>query len=437
MDVLRKLEPKARSVLAPGERLLAATRAATAARSTFPTSDYMTIGLTNRRIMLWRRGMLTSRVSRMITEIPLTRVAGITIQMGKRARGRMALAFVDAPPLTVDVSVKDNPARLGETFAALRASPAEEANLSVPVSVGGSFVTAPPPPEPPHPPAVSVPAPSRIPVPSPIPIPVPAPTFTPAPAPANERRPCPSCGYRNYATATSCWQCFAPLPLADLTQPLAAPAPSAARPPRLPSSTQAAFLESEGGWCPPSPVKIGRQWSAGRVMAVAAAVVAALVIAAGVYLATRGRAHIAMPTSIIGIQKIDTPEAQQVVADLRDQATKRGWKSEAALYGYSQTDPNMVVMTISAHLSEGSDTLMKDFSASASRAGSGRLRVNLHRTSRTSRGGATVICAPFYGGTKGAVCMWEDRSVLGFVAERGLSVDPTALTAVVRSAVES
>src|SRR2546428_11254357 len=137
--------------------------------------------------------MLTSRVSRMVTEIPLTRVAGITIQIGKRARGRMALAFVDAPPLTVDVSVKDNPARLGETFAALRARPAEEPNLSVSVSVGGSFVTAPPPPpepphpERPHPPVVSVPAPS--------PIPVPAPTFTPAPAPANERRPCPSCGY--------------------------------------------------------------------------------------------------------------------------------------------------------------------------------------------------------------------------------------------------
>jgi hypothetical protein len=187
---------------------------------------------------------------------------------------------------------------------------------------------------------------------------------------------------------------------------------------------------------PPSTLEIKRSWGAGRVAAVAGAVVVAIAAAGGIYLATRGGARIVMPDSIIGIQKIDTPAARQAVAEIRSEASKRGWKSDAALYGYSETRPSIVVMTIVTHPSESPDTLISAFSAGASNSGNGRFRLNLRATSKSIRDGATVICAPVLGASRGAVCMWEDDKVLGFVAERDLSVNPMDLTSVIRSAVE-
>jgi hypothetical protein len=165
------------------------------------------------------------------------------------------------------------------------------------------------------------------------------------------------------------------------------------------------------------------------------AVFVAIGVAAGIYLATHGGPRISMPDSIIGINRLDSPAAQQVVTAMRDAAKAHGWKGDAALYGYSQTQPSIVVLTVAARVSETSNQLMNEFAAGAASANN-RFRLNLLASSQTTRDGATVICAPIVGRVRGAVCMWRDDHVLGFVAERDLSVDPVDLTAVVRTSVE-
>jgi len=261
--------------------------------------------------------------------------------------------------------------------------------------------------------------------------------------PSSQRKQCSKCGYRNYLSATSCWQCFAPMPMAGPGEPalmatsvvgksMGGPGSPFPPPPPGPLASQ----WGPGQWAPPSSSVSAKQgWDGARVGAIIVAIVVALGAAYGAFKITHGGSHIAMPDSLVGINKITTPAAQQAVGTIQAAATKRGWEADVAIYGYSEIKPTLVVLTIASHVSETPQELMSDFTSSAVDP-SNRFQLNLLSISQQTRDGASFICAPVLTGTPTSVCVWKDDRVYGFVAERGLSMPPMDLTAAVRTALE-
>jgi len=172
------------------------------------------------------------------------------------------------------------------------------------------------------------------------------------------------------------------------------------------------------------------------MLAFALAVAVVLSAAGWLFMALHRGPHIAMPNSIMGIQKIDTPAAQQAIAAIKDRANKIGVEAQAGLYGTSQTQPSIVVLTVISRTSLSPDELMGDFTAGAVDP-SNNFKLNLLAVTRSTHDGATFICAPLLAQVNRTVCVWKDDRVLGFVGERDLAVNPMDLTSIIRTAVES
>jgi hypothetical protein len=195
------------------------------------------------------------------------------------------------------------------------------------------------------------------------------------------------------------------------------------------------FAQSPSPWGSPAPlstVPTRTGWSA-KLTAVVVAVAVA-VIGGGWFYLHRGP-HITMPEAIMGIQKMDTPAAQIVEAGIRDRGKQLGLDAHAGLYGTSQAQPSIVVVTIASRASISADDLMREFSASAVNPNNS-FKLNLLAVTRSTHDGADFICAPIIGQVNRSMCVWKDGKVLGVVGESELAVDPMTLTSIVRSAVE-
>src|SRR2546425_1687517 len=142
----RQLEQQASQVLASGEHLVAAARALAvgafegrlgvfgelltgavmqslmtgesvrrAHRAQFPAAARMVIGMTDRRLLVWKAALMSHRPVRLLGEIPLARVASVSVQPVVDRR-RVTFAFVDAPPVSVPAYKRDHPERFAENF---------------------------------------------------------------------------------------------------------------------------------------------------------------------------------------------------------------------------------------------------------------------------------------------------------------------------------
>lgn len=90
-----------------------------AALSRFPLAGRMVIGLTDRRLLVWRTGgLIGASITRLVGQVPVSRLS--RIDLGSVA-GRSTLTFVprDARPVTVEADIRDHPRRFAEAFRPL------------------------------------------------------------------------------------------------------------------------------------------------------------------------------------------------------------------------------------------------------------------------------------------------------------------------------
>src|SRR5438128_1203132 len=142
----RELEAHTSEVLAPGERLVAATRALAvgafegrlgifgelltgavmqslltgesvrrAHRAGFPAAPRMVIGLTERRLLVWKAALFSHKPVRFLGDVPLERVSSVSVQPAVDRR-RMTFGFGDAAPVSVTAYKRDHPERFAENF---------------------------------------------------------------------------------------------------------------------------------------------------------------------------------------------------------------------------------------------------------------------------------------------------------------------------------
>ena len=226
-DYAQELERHVARVLVPGERPLASVRAMPvgpfggsmgifagavegavvqavaisrsvkrARLSRFPIAGRMAVAITDRRILVWQRGgVLGTTITKLIGEVPLTRIDRIEVE---RVPGRSKLTFVfrDAQKVTVEADKRDSPERFAELFHRFVAGGVPASAAPAPPQVVVS-ATAPP---------VAVPA----------AVPAAAPSFATTLA-EDEGKPCPTRQTRNPSSAAYCRRCSAPF--ASLSQP--------------------------------------------------------------------------------------------------------------------------------------------------------------------------------------------------------------------------
>ncbi|HYT77663.1 MAG TPA: hypothetical protein VEQ37_00065 [Actinomycetota bacterium] len=145
-DYAQELERYVASVLVPGERPLASVRAMPvgpfggsmgifagavvgavvqavaisrsvkrARLSRFPIAGRMAVAITDRRILVWRRGGVLGSTTKLIGEVPLTRVASIEVEPVP-GRSKLTFVFRDAQKVTVEADKRDSPERFAEVF---------------------------------------------------------------------------------------------------------------------------------------------------------------------------------------------------------------------------------------------------------------------------------------------------------------------------------
>jgi hypothetical protein len=217
-DYRLELERHASRVVAPGERLLEAVRAMPvgpfggslgifsgavvgavvhsvsvsrsvkkAAISRFPMAGRMVIGLTDHRVLVWRRGgPRANTVTELLGEIPLWRIASVSVD---RIPGRCKLTFVlrDAHPVIVETDKRDASERFVDAFAQCAAAEVTQPSLHPAAAIGGED------------------QPARVQV-EPAEAPIP-PLVATALAGRGETG-CPTCGARNPSTSAFCWRCL-------------------------------------------------------------------------------------------------------------------------------------------------------------------------------------------------------------------------------------
>jgi hypothetical protein len=165
-DYRPELPPHATRVLVPGERLLAAVRAMPvgpfgrslgifggavvgalvhsvavsrsvkrAALSRFPMAGRMVIGITDHRVLVWRRGgLLGNRTTRPVGEVSLTRIAKIDVEP-VQGRSKLVFTFRDARPVAVEADKRDAPERFAQAYQHyVAADGVPAATVSTPVS---------------------------------------------------------------------------------------------------------------------------------------------------------------------------------------------------------------------------------------------------------------------------------------------------------------
>jgi ribosomal protein L40E len=447
------LERHAAGVLAPGEHLLAAVRAMPigpfggslgifagaavgaivqsvaisrsvkrALLSGFPLAGRMAIGITERRILVWNRGgLMGGQITKLLGEVPVTRLSGITIEPVP-GRTKLTFSLRDAQEVTVEADRRDRPERFTEVTRRYNSG-----------DVAASPAPVPPPPPPPIPP--------------PPPLsdrggrPVGAAVMAPTALSEEDERNCAKCQTRNPARAEFCWRCFTPFPRPSR------PFSGAAGPRPLGGSLVAAGLSPSAGlsWTPAPPPRWlrgmpsseGAGWPVAAKAGLAALIV---VLTAGAVFVAFGRtqhSRIAIPGSIAGAQRIITPQTRQAESQIAGLARRQGTSGKAGFFGVGGT-PTFAVVGFDYSLSEheSPEVVFQQFSNGMASA-HGNSSIDMATLTNDRLGGATYLCAQLRGELPGSVCMWSETDVVGFVlAIRQGVTDARALTTTVRNAVE-
>jgi hypothetical protein len=85
-----------------------------AAQSRFPLAGRMAIGMSDRRILVWRTGgLLGGSITRLVGQVPLSRISGIEVEF---VAGRSKLTFVLRDARAVTVEACDDPQRFVEVY---------------------------------------------------------------------------------------------------------------------------------------------------------------------------------------------------------------------------------------------------------------------------------------------------------------------------------
>lgn len=504
----RQLEAHTREVLAPGEHLVAATRALAvgafegrlgiigelltgavmqslltgesvrrAHRAGFPAAPRMVIGMTDRRLLVWKAALFSHKPVRFLGDVPLERVGSVSVQPAIDRR-RVTFGFVDAAPVSVTAYRRDQPERFAENFhRRLVAAP-----VIVATSVSAEPAPSPAPVDLPAAPAASSPAPAlaaAAPIVAPAaPIVTPAqgslsaPAFPPPPplAPgrpprpaahswasalppatqsspsaspevkASDQRRCIQCGTTNPGSSVFCWRCFVPFAEQSLPRPATVPPPqSSAAPVRLPGALDGAVHPTLSWGAVPAPIKT--KYRGGLVTKVAIAGMVALVAfvaygSAQAAWARHTRKHVVVPASIAGMGRIDNPQLQPYVRQLEALAQQNGITGKAAFYGFSGAARfYFAAFEYRRSPNQSPDDIFGDFSRGY--ASAGQASIDLRTKTMETTEEATFICARVRGAARGSLCMWTDRDTVGFVQTIRQGIKPTHdLTAVVRFSVQ-
>jgi len=419
-DYRLELGRHAASVLAPGERLLAAVRAMPvgpyggslgifsgavvgaivqsvaisrsvkkALLSHFPMSGRMVIGITERRILVWNRGGFTGRTAtNLVGQIPLTRLSGVTIDRVP-GRSKMTFRFRDARSVTVEADRRDEPEHFAEAldrYVAHRDAHAVVAESAPSVASAAASVAS----------AVSV---------------------TDGATPADAEKCCSKCDSRSPSSAEFCWRCYAPF-----TKP-STPFSGSLGARQLPPPPVA---QQATGW--PVMVKAG----------VAALVVVLGAVAVFALMSREENSRIAMPDAIAGARRIMSPQAHQAESQIADLAERYGISGKAGFYGIEGL-PTFAVAGFDYDVSEheSPEGFFQEFSSGVASA-NGNSTIDMTTFTNQYQGGTTYMCAQLSGELPGAVCMWSETDVVGFVLALRQGVrDARALTTTVRNAVLS
>ena len=494
----RMLEAHTGEVLAPGEHVLAAVRALAvgafggrlgvvgelltgavmqslltgesvrrAHRAGFPASPRMVIGMTDRRLLVWKAGWVSHRPVRFLGDVPLERVASISVQPAVDKR-RVTFTLLGSTPISVTAYRRDRPERFAENVrrpvpAAVTAARAAEESMPVPPPV--IVPTAPPVPVGA---AATVGAMAATPAPAfPLPPPGGPPSRPPRPparswaqampvlesesrsataAPSADHRRCNQCGTNNSKDALFCVRCFLPFSVEALSAKVPAPVMAPAPKPQPAPTGGGPALESAVrptlSWgALPTPIKT-KGGGSGIVTKLAIAGMAVLLAfvayeGARAYLDRYSRKHVVVPATIAGMGKIDDPRLQPYIDKLVSLAQKNDITGKAAYYGF-YGDPRFYFAAFEYQKAadQSAAAIFSEFAKGY--ASAGRAKIDLASTTVETTNEATIICARLKGKVKGSICMWSDRDVVGFVQTVRQGIKPTHdLTAVVRFSVES
>jgi hypothetical protein len=430
-DYKLEFERHASRALAPGERLLEAVRAMPvgpfggslgifsgavvgavvhsvavsrsvkkAAISRFPAAGRMVIGLTDHRVLVWKRGgAMGKTVTELVGEIPLWRITSVSVD---RIPGRCKLTFVlrDAHAVTVETDRRDASERFVEAFnrcaeGAAVVGSADSVQSSE--QLGGPILPF---------------APAQ-------PFEAAAPAAT-AVAEHGERG-CPTCGTRNPASSAFCWRCLTPFG----PQPQPSPQPV---PPK------------------PSPRTGSRPSGLSNIATIRVAALIGLpvmVIVAVTLLFFRGsdrpsHSQISMPATIAGTPKIVASTAAQQAERVMELARGHGLTGTAGMYGLREAVSfGVVLYDNDAGLGDSPQTLMAPLVTGVAGSATGFV-IDLSTMTTDSSAGATYRCAQVTGPAAGASCVWQDSSRTGVVLALNQGVlQARVLTETVRAAIES
>jgi len=500
----RQLEKVANEVLAPGEHLVAAARALAvgafegrlgifgelltgavmqslltgesvrrAHRAQFPAAPRMVIGVTDRRILVWKAALFSHKPVRFLGEVSLERLASVSVQPAVDRR-RLTFGFVDASPVTVTVYKRDEPERFSEYFhqrvmaasaavvgpdepmlqpaptdtpvadagamtPPLPAAPTIAAPLGVPAVAAATMaasapVLPPPPPVPPgrpaRPPARSWATALQQPAPHPT-----AADSAAAQGPAD--RKCMQCGTPNPEGAAFCWRCFVPFAEPSLPRPVVASQPASAP---SPGALDSAVRPTLSWAAAPAPIKTKYRNGVVWKFAAAGLVVMLAFVAYGgarTAWARYTRRHVVVPDMIAGMGRIDDPKLQPYVQKLEALARQNNITGKAAFYGFSGAPRfYFAAFEYRKRADESPADIFGQFARGYASTGQATIDLQTETTQTTDE--ATFICAKVKGKVRGSICMWTDHDTVGFVQTIRQDIQPTHdLTAVVRLSVET
>jgi hypothetical protein len=181
----------------------------------------------------------------------------------------------------------------------------------------------------------------------------------------------------------------------------------------------------------PAPPSNSLLWKLG-----AAVVVVAVLVFGYLHFFSGSAVH--LPESISGMDRIDTPQVDQVLDQARTAMSGANVTVDAAVYGLNQ-QPSMIVLLLTGKGLEGQDSsqFFQAFSSGFTSTG-GNVRIDVSPDPEHGSDGIDYTCARIRGSFSGGLCMWDDDAATGFVLTFDQGVRPTAdLSSEVRAAVES
>jgi hypothetical protein len=152
---------------------------------------------------------------------------------------------------------------------------------------------------------------------------------------------------------------------------------------------------------------------------------------------TLTRHELRLPSTLASTPKIEAPALATAIDQLRAQAKAAGSSGDIAIYGQGDV-PTFIVMVIGGDAIDDQtpDTMFQQFAAGFASTSSST--VDMGHVRRGGDGVATTYCARMRGNVPGALCMWVDTKLVGFVLAPGLTVASTqTLTATIRTETES